>query len=194
MYSNFKKFLGLCIFTIAIIPQRSFALDYYLQPSAWFFMQSGDDVVFPKKYSTHLSINGGFIVNNSFAVTAKYTLDRDSTSLSGSTGSSQKFASLAAGVGYHQNKDSGIFIDALAYLFPTYTESYDNESTVYYGKYGMGVDISYLAKIGSISIGPIISIRKIEFSKIYADDTALELKTKPNFLQIKPYLSMVFAF
>lgn len=194
MYLNFKRSLGLMVLAWTGMPQTSFALDSYLQPSAWFFMQSGDEVVFPKTYSTHLSLNAGVLVNNSFAILAKYTFDRDSSTLSGSTGTSQKFASLAAGVGFHQQKDSGIFVDALAYLFPTQTESFDNESTVYYGNYGLGADISYLAKIGSVSIGPMISIRKIEFSKIYADDTALELKTKPNFLQIKPYLSMVFAF
>lgn len=191
-----SKWLGACSVAAALslFPNAAQAFDIYVQPSAWFFVQSGDEAVFPKKYTTHLSLSSGVVIKNSFALVAKYVLDREAASLSGGAGTSQKFASLAGGIGYHQSPNSGLFVDALVYLFPTYTESFDDDASVYYGKYGFGADVSYFVKIGAISIGPQVSIRKVEFSKIYANDTALELKTKPNFLQIKPYLAMVFSF
>lgn len=190
-----KFHIFVLIFGLFINFKAASAMDFVLQPSGWFLVQSGDEVVFPKKYSTDLGLNLGLHISDKFLVLGKLVFERESSTLMSSDGSSQKFVSFAGGLGYHQNKDTGFFIDLFGYIYPTYTETFDGENSIYYGKYGYGLDFSYLTKLGSIAIGPMISIRKIEYSNLYANSTSIEFtENKPHVLQIKPLITVAFLF
>lgn len=136
-------------------------------------------------------MNLGMFVANGLLVSGKYVFHKTTPQQTGASAPTKTFASFGPSFGYMHNDGFGILGTYL--LFPTLTTR-ETFSDTLFGGTGYSLDVFYLFKAGSWSIGPQLSAFSVTYKKERTDTDTITLQDSRSDTWVQPYVTFAYSF